>query len=71
MYKAESTSPSSLNYGYMAKKSPVRTKSKVCTTKDSREIHRANVSPRNQDSKSTTNMDDGIRAGEPPKETAS
>ena len=73
--KAESMIPSSFDYGYMAK-SPVRTKSKGCTTKVSKEIHRANVSPRNQDSKGPT-KDNGVgmsptdRVGEPPKGTVS
>ena len=41
--KAESISPSSSEYGYRAKESPVRTKSKDCTTKVSKEIHKAKV----------------------------
>ena len=51
--------------------SPVRTKSKGCTTKVSKEIHRANVSPSNLDLKSHTNRNDGVSAGKPPKGTVS
>ena len=64
-------SPSSLEYGYRAKESPVRTKSKGCTTKVSKQTHKANVSPSNQNFNSTTNMDDGMRVGKPPKGTVS
>ena len=40
-------SSSSLEYGYIVKESPVRTKSKGCTTKVSKEINKAKVLPSN------------------------
>ena len=69
--KGELMSPSSLEYGYTAKESPVRTESKGCTTKVSKETHRANVSPSYQYLSSTTMRDNGISAEKPPKETIS
>jgi len=65
--KGELMSPSSLEYGYRAKESPVRTKPKGCTTKVSKETHRANVSPSNQYLNSTTMRNNDISAEKSPK----